>query len=111
MWLRRFGVALALMAAFGLTTVACSDDDPPSGQEDMKVETGPGDDGTQPDQKPTEDTFIWPDNGDPDSGDLWPNPSDTYAATPFGCTVDADCFGLKCCPTPWGVKVCSKTCN
>lgn len=112
--LRKFGVALALVAAFGLGMVACSDDDPPSGKDkDMKVEgdapvrldTGEPDSGKK-------DTFEWPDVGDPDNqvGDLWPS-GDMYSGTPFGCTTDADCFGLKCCATPWGVKICSKTCN
>jgi hypothetical protein len=113
MMLRRFGVAVALIAAFGLGSLACSDDDPPSGTEDMKVEAGSDApvrlDGPGGDTK--KDTFTWPDTGTPDGQpDLWPT-GDLYTGTPFGCTTDADCFGLKCCGTPWGVKICAKTCN
>ncbi len=65
--------------------------------------------GTIPDIGQPADQYVWPDTSIP--ADTWPHPSDSYAATPFGCTTDADCFGHKCCPTPWGVKLCSPTCS
>ncbi len=40
-----------------------------------------------------------------------PPPDKGYTPSPFGCTVDAECFGLKCCATPWGVKLCSNECT
>jgi hypothetical protein len=47
--------------------------------------------------------------------DHWPWPRDTYPGTgggsPFGCQVDSDCFGVKCCPTPWGVHLCAADCD
>lgn len=58
----------------------------------------------------------WPDYGQPDwyqppKPDLWYWPPDTgYVGAPFGCHKDSDCFGLKCCETPWGVKLCAETC-
>lgn len=63
---------------------------------------GPGSDGAQaPDQS-------WPDTTAPD---WFPWPKDTYSGSPFGCQHDSDCFGLKCCPTPWGVKLCAEICQ
>ncbi len=43
----------------------------------------------------------------------WPNPMypDGYVAQPFGCARDGDCFGQRCCPTPWGVKLCAAVCG
>jgi hypothetical protein len=38
----------------------------------------------------------------------WP---DVYTGSPFGCQSDTDCFGLRCCPTPWGVKLCAEVCE
>ena len=46
--------------------------------------------------------------------DHWPWPRDTYSTgggSPFGCQVDSDCFGVKCCPTPWGVHLCAADCD
>jgi len=57
---------------------------------------------------PRVDLFVWPDTTPKD--DLWPK-TDTYSSgTPFGCSSDADCFHIKCCPTPWGVKLCMGRC-
>jgi hypothetical protein len=56
------------------------------------------------------DKFIWPDA--PPKEDAWPK-NDIYpggGGTPFGCFTDADCFHLRCCATPWGVKVCMEHC-
>lgn len=47
----------------------------------------------------------------PPQSDLFPPSPDMYTGGPFGCTQDSDCFGLKCCPTPWGVKLCAETCQ
>lgn len=42
-------------------------------------------------------------------GDLWLFP-DLYSGAPFGCQNDSDCFGQRCCSTPWGVRVCADDC-
>jgi len=65
---------------------------------------------------PKKDKGGWPtpDQYQPPPPDQWAPPPkwDTgYKPSPFGCNVDAECFGLKCCPTPWGVKLCADTCN
>jgi hypothetical protein len=97
--------SLALVYALA----ACSDNSsPPKTDNNAKVEGGtdmpPGD--VVPWPEP--DLPWWPDVGQPD-GPIWP---DTYASSaPFGCASDADCFGQKCCPTPWGVKLCAPTCT
>lgn len=77
-------------------------------------EAGPGDDPdgyAAPDGQPSGEAI--PDQAIPD----WPTQvpdsvpwADTYSGSPFGCQSDADCFGLVCCPTPWGVKLCAETC-
>jgi len=62
------------------------------------------DTGSTPDQP-----YQWPDAPPPQPDAYqWP---DTYSGTPFGCQADAECFGLKCCPTPWGVKLCTEVCQ
>lgn len=56
------------------------------------------------------DKFVWPDA--PPKDDTWPK-NDIYpggSGTPFGCFTDADCFHLRCCATPWGIKVCMEHC-
>ncbi len=56
------------------------------------------------------DKIIWPDA--PSKDDAWPK-NDIYpggGGTPFGCFTDADCFHLRCCATPWGIKVCMEHC-
>lgn len=58
---------------------------------------------------PQADQYVWPDTGG--GSDTWSWPSDTYTGAPFGCQIDADCFGKLCCPTPWGVKVCADVCS
>jgi hypothetical protein len=54
----------------------------------------------------------WPDGPQqqPDLYPWWPDQG-TYSGSPFGCQQDSDCFGLKCCPTPWGVKLCAEVCQ
>lgn len=111
MWLRKLVAGLAVLAFLALGAAGCSDDAP--AKQDAKVGDGPSKlDTVGPRLDHGKPDFLWPDLGkDLPTGDLWPNPTDTYSGTPFGCTVDADCFGLKCCTTPWGVKVCAKVCN
>lgn len=55
------------------------------------------------------DTWRWPDSPKPSPD--WPAPSDGYTPAPFGCVVDADCFGQSCCPTAWGVRLCAPACG
>jgi len=45
-----------------------------------------------------------------DQGPTWSSPEAGYSASPFGCQSDADCFGQRCCTTPWGVKLCAPAC-
>jgi hypothetical protein len=64
--------------------------------------------GTKKDGKPA-DQYVWPDQSTPK--DVWSPPTDSYTGAPFGCQTDLDCFGQKCCATPWGVKLCAATCQ
>jgi len=58
---------------------------------------------------PASETWTWPDiTPIPDSAP-WTTP-DSYTGSAFGCEQDSDCFGLSCCETPWGVKLCAATC-
>jgi len=105
---RRLGLlVLVLGVALALGTVsACDDDTPPPVKQDKGTDTYQQQDTSiwpdlnQPDQ------YVWPDQGADKT--IWP---DTYSSGPFGCQADSDCFGLKCCPTPWGVKLCAPTCK
>ncbi len=73
------------------------------GRRDIPVDWRP-----LPDQK--RDKFIWPDL--PKPKDSWPWPHDGYPGTsPFGCQTESDCFGQKCCPTPWNIKLCAPDCS
>ena len=99
---------VGLFAALFLVALAagCSDDNnTPMG--DTTVDTtvdAPATDYTVDQSQP--DQFVWPDQGQPDQI-IWP---DSYSGAPFGCQTNADCFGQKCCKTPWGVKLCAATC-
>lgn len=55
------------------------------------------------------ETWTWPDITPIPDSVPWTAP-DSYAGSPFGCEQDRDCFGLRCCRTPWGVKLCAATC-
>lgn len=98
-------VAILFVVAAG----ACSDDTVPpvdsstDGQSSDTTVDGPQADFSWPDQSqdhwPSQDTTV-------DQGT-----TDTYTGPPFGCKKDSDCFGLKCCPTPWGVKLCAPSCT
>lgn len=107
-------VAVLVLLASGLA--GCSDDPPPT-YEDNGSSTGDkgagegltpdiAQDQTQPDKTQPDQPPIWP--------DLHPIPDGTpqpdYSGTPFGCQTEADCFGQKCCATPWGIKLCAPTC-
>jgi hypothetical protein len=56
------------------------------------------------------DTLRWPD-APPAKQDTWPTPSDSYTPAPFGCVTDNDCFGQRCGPTAWGVRLCAPSCG
>lgn len=104
--------SLALLASIGLVLcigiIACDDDTPPAKQDGItKQDVGPFPDTVAPWPDTVQpDQFFWPDSS-PDTT-IWP---DSYQAAPFGCKNDSDCFGKKCCPTPWGVKLCAPTCK
>jgi hypothetical protein len=60
-----------------------------------------------PDQR--RDKLVWPEG--PKKKDGWPWPVDSYpGAAPAGCQSEADCFGQRCCPTPWNVNLCAPEC-
>ncbi len=100
-----------LIMAFGLA--GCDEDENPTVKKEAGIglDSGPAQDvSPQVDQKPPK----------PDKGNVWPDiwPADKgkktdkgYKGSPFGCADDRDCFGQKCCPTPWGVKLCAPSCN
>jgi len=112
---------VSIVLVFALALAGCEDDKPGTVVKD----TGPGDGGGTadispdtkgtPDMAPTPDQPQWPDIWGPEGGggkDLFPHPDKKgYKGSPFGCTADADCFGQKCCPTPWGVKLCAPACD
>jgi len=71
------------------------------------LDKSPGE-GTIPDNAILDQPPTWP--------DIWPDQAqdieaDQYMPAPFGCKSDADCFGQKCCKTPWGIKLCAPTCR
>jgi hypothetical protein len=103
--------SLALLFGLVLAVGSCGDDNPPNVTPDKGVPDAPivadlpppAPDVQAPDQ------FVWPDIKSPN--DTWPWPKQDYTGAPFGCQQDVDCFGQKCCPTPWGVKLCAPTCD
>ena len=121
---KRFRYFAAVMAVgiLGLVFLmpGCSDDPPPVYKDTFedKKGVGSGEGGTKndgnkpnPDIPGTPDQPVWPDIW-PDTSKTpdWYQPPDWYSGSPFGCQTNADCFGQKCCPTPWGVKLCAPTC-
>ncbi len=108
---------IAFASVLSLTVaVSCAGDTPTT--HGNKVEAGWPDQGDpwQYDATPQQDTsgskadqYVWPDTSG--NSDTWSWPSDTYSGASFGCQIDADCFGKRCCPTPWGVKVCADACS
>ena len=100
-------LSLAAVGVLALAALSCDDDTTPvkpindTGQNQQDTGSPWPDLQTQPDQ------YVWPDTGQTDQT-IWP---DSYSQTPFGCKADSDCFGKKCCPTPWGVKLCAASCS
>ncbi len=102
--------ALGLLLGMLLVAASCGDSKPPVVTPDKGTDAPqvkdlppPGPEAKVPDK------FVWPDFPPKDT---WPQPHDTYiGAQAFGCQTDSDCFGQKCCPTPWGVKLCAPTCD
>lgn len=94
-----FVAALLLLLALGL--LGCPGDlDPPPAGQDAAADTGNG------------GGDIWP--AQPESGplpDSLPPDSNGYGGGAYGCQDDRDCFGMLCCPTPWGVRLCATTCH
>ena len=100
------GAALAgLLFAFSLS--ACDEDEGPGTTVDIGVDMETVDQKVTPPVDLGPDTNSqWPDGPVPDQK------VDTgYKPSPFGCTSDKDCFGQRCCPTPWGVKLCTPSCD
>lgn len=66
---------------------------------------------TKPDSSPWPypEASSWPE-ASPQQQDQWPTKLDTYQGAPFGCQGDEECFGLRCCATPWGVRLCADRC-
>lgn len=103
--------SLALIASLGLVLciglLGCDDDTPPPKRDVVKQDVGSFPDTVPwPDTVPQADQFVWPDTSQDHT--IWP---DSYQGTPFGCQSDDDCFGQKCCETPWGVKLCAPSCD
>jgi hypothetical protein len=70
----------------------------------------PREDGKVSDLSATPDQPPWPDLPPPRPEAQLPLP-DGYKSAAFGCAQDSDCFGQRCCSTPWGVKLCSPVCD
>ncbi len=108
-WLLMLGpLALAAML------LSCGDDKPPAKNPD----TGVRDFSALPDNNTIADLpfanqekQVMPDHGTSDKKVYQDYPPSDYSAGAFGCQADSDCFGQKCCPTPWGVKLCAPTCD
>ena len=112
-------IRLCMLTLLGsaLVFVGCSDDAAP-GTKDTGNKVSPdtrspfqNDFGVRPDYgyTPGRDSQAWPDVGSGWNYDF--GGTDPYSGAPFGCSVDADCFGRQCCPTPWGVKICADSCG
>lgn len=106
-------LAAILAMVFGIGVFSGCDDDsgtsngtPPA---DTTVDFPVADQYVPPDI-PTPDQYVWPDVS-PQDQFVWPDGDTGYSGTPFGCQSDTDCFGQKCCPTPWGVHLCAPTCG
>lgn len=115
-------VAGAAMAVGLSGTLGSCDSDTGNNEGDGYIEGGVADgvladspvpDFAPPDQEPPDvvmwpDRPVWPDMGSRPNKD---KPTQYEGGTPFGCETDADCFGEKCCETPWGVKLCTPGCE
>jgi hypothetical protein len=103
-------LGLGLLLGLLLFAVSCGDDKPPVVNPDKGTPDAPQVADLPPPgpEAQVPDKFVWPDFPPKDT---WPQPQDSYVGSSFGCQSDGDCFGQKCCPTPWGVKLCAPTCN
>ena len=101
---------VALILACGVVTLGSCAGEAPK-QIDLGSQHSPGHDYgvVRPDGQ-TVDQYVWPDTAAPPL-DTWPHAGDSYSSAPFGCEIDADCFGRTCCDTPWGVKLCADGCD
>ena len=111
-----FRLLVSSFAVAGLlivfTIAGCDEDTGPGPAKDTSVDVGVPDLKKGPDK--SVDQTVWPPDipgkeggGIPDG----PHLEAGYASSPFGCANDSDCFGQKCCPTPWGVKLCAPSCD
>lgn len=89
-------LALVVVVTLGLVAVGCAGELPEEGKQDTIY-------------YPPSDQYVWPDTSPSQSDSLWPS-TDGYSGSPLGCRSDSDCFGLRCCDTPWGVKLCAASC-
>jgi hypothetical protein len=99
----------------GVAACAGQSSPPPAGSDVSRWrEAGPDAPADAPAQP--REGLVWPDIAperdgvQPAKDTPWPK-SETYGGGPFGCQVDAECLGQRCCPTPWGVKLCAPTCD
>jgi len=106
-------VVLILFGGIAAVAVAGCSDDPPAKKVDSAA---PDQAGGQADFAPLPDQsrpdVMWPDlKADTAKPPIDYSVPGDYGGTPFGCQTNADCFGQKCCATPWGVKLCASACN
>jgi hypothetical protein len=105
---------IAILALLFVVGLACDGGSPVSSKADSQVSQDYGktiwpDYGSQPDVQQSV-----PDGTTSSNSDSTTTESDSnvgYKGAAFGCQMDSDCFGQKCCPTPWGVKLCAPTCG
>ena len=116
---------LLLLASTLLLACPGELENPPAGTGKLDLGGNPPkkDTGGQPPKKDTGGQPPKDQNWQPPKKDTggWPPPLDQYVPpkqdqggykpSPFGCQVDAECFGLRCCATPWGVKLCAEECT
>jgi hypothetical protein len=98
---------MAALGVAGAVVAACGENTPPPNNLDGTSEGGQKDIALG--EPLTPDAPLWPDIGQQDIGQDGAQP-DSYKKSTFGCKSDLDCFGQKCCPTPWGVNLCAPTC-
>ncbi len=108
-----FRLFFILAVAFGFAALYGCDEKKSSSNSDTNQqvgqEGGSGSDYSTQDSNSQQqkDVYVWPDTQETKDS----MQGSDYAGTAFGCRVDADCFGQKCCATPWGVKLCAAKCS